>query len=194
MKLFGGSGAPHLRSGKLKPLAMTSAQPSVLLPGLPTIAAAARPGYECAVLTGVFAPARTAEAIIARLNQEIARVLDFPDVNKQFAMTGVETVGSSPAEFAGKMKSDIEKPSKADKGHAHSQPSCASFCGSPATLLVNAAYVTFNPLVGVTLEPWRVSLNSCGLPNSSPIGILTFGRLCLSSTWSSGITLLRKSR
>ena len=59
--------------------------------------------------TGVFAPARTAEAIIARLNQEIAGVLGSPDVKKQFAVTGVETVGSSPAEFAGKIKSDMEK-------------------------------------------------------------------------------------
>ena len=104
-----GSAAPHLRSGRLKGLAITSAEPSALLPGLPTIAASGLPGYECAVQTGVFAPARTAEAIITRLNQEIARVLGSPDVKKQFAITGVETVASSPAEFAGKIESDMEK-------------------------------------------------------------------------------------
>jgi len=104
-----GSAAPHLRSGKLKALAVTSAQPSVLVPGLPTIAAAGLPGYECAVQTGMFAPARTAEAIITRLNQEIVRVLGSPDVRKQFAVTGVETVASTPAEFAGKIESDMEK-------------------------------------------------------------------------------------
>jgi tripartite-type tricarboxylate transporter receptor subunit TctC len=104
-----GSAAPHLRSGRLKGLAITSAEPSALLPGLPTIAASGLPGYECAVQTGVFAPARTAEAIITRLNQEIVRVLGSPDVKKQFANTGVETVGSSPVEFAGKIKSDMEK-------------------------------------------------------------------------------------
>ena len=104
-----GSAAPHLRSGKLKALAVTSAQPSVLVPGLPTIAASGLPGYECAVQTGMFAPARTAEAIITRLNQEIIRVLGSPNVKKQFASTGVETVGSAPAEFAGKIKSDMEK-------------------------------------------------------------------------------------
>ena len=104
-----GSAAPHLRSSRLKGLAITSAEPSALLPGLPTIAASGLPGYECAVQTGVFAPARTAEAIITRLNQEIVRVLSSPDVKKQFAITGVETVGSSPAEFAGKIKSDMEK-------------------------------------------------------------------------------------
>src|SRR5262245_20168942 len=71
-----GSAAPHLRSGRLKGLAITSAEPSALLPGLPTIAASGLPGYECAVQTGVFAPARTADTIIARLNQEIVRVLD----------------------------------------------------------------------------------------------------------------------
>ena len=73
------------------------------------MAASGLPGYECAVQTGVFAPARTAEAIIARLNQEIVRVLGSPDVKKQFAITGVETVASSPAEFAGKIESDMEK-------------------------------------------------------------------------------------
>jgi tripartite-type tricarboxylate transporter receptor subunit TctC len=104
-----GSAAPHLQSGKLKALAVTSAQPSVLVPGLPTIAAAGLPGYECAVQTGVFAPARTAEAIITRLNQEIVRVLGSPDVKKQFAITGVETVAGSPAEFASKIESDMEK-------------------------------------------------------------------------------------
>jgi tripartite-type tricarboxylate transporter receptor subunit TctC len=104
-----GSAAPHLRSGKLKALAVTSAQPSVLVPGLPTMAESGLPGYECAVQTGMFAPARTTEAIITRLNQEIVRVLGLPDVAKQFASTGVETVGSSPAEFAGKIKSDMEK-------------------------------------------------------------------------------------
>src|SRR5262245_61958659 len=104
-----GSAAAHLRSGKLKALAVRSEDSSVLVPGLRTIAASGLPGYECAVQTGVFAPARTADAIITRLNQEIVRFLGSPDVRKQFAITGVETVASTPAEFAGKIESDIEK-------------------------------------------------------------------------------------
>jgi tripartite-type tricarboxylate transporter receptor subunit TctC len=107
-----GSAAPHLRSGRLKGLAITSAQPSVLLPGLPTIAASGLEGYECAVQTGIFAPARTADAIVTRLNQEIIRVLTSVDVKRQFAITGVETVGSSTAEFGDKIRSDVAKLTK----------------------------------------------------------------------------------
>ena len=116
-----GSAAPHLRSGKLKALAVTSAQPSVLVPGLPTIAASGLPGYECAVQTGVFAPAgRQRRHPRQSGNRRCSRF--HPMSRSSSRCTGVETVGSSPAEFAGKIKSDMEKLGKADQGHGHSQP------------------------------------------------------------------------
>ena len=66
-----GAAAPHLKSGRLNALAVTSAQPSALLPGLPTVAAGGLPGYELVSIQGVFAPARTPATVIKRLNQEM---------------------------------------------------------------------------------------------------------------------------
>jgi tripartite-type tricarboxylate transporter receptor subunit TctC len=99
--------APHIKFGRLRALALTSAQPSVLLPGLPTVAASGLPGYECTSMYGVWAPANTPSTIVARLNQEIVRALNKPQVKKQFLAYGVETVGSSPEEFAKTIKTDM---------------------------------------------------------------------------------------
>ena len=66
--------SPFLESGRLRPLAITSAEPSALRPGLPTMAAAGLPGFEAVVMTVVCAPAGTPAAIVSRLNQEIVRV------------------------------------------------------------------------------------------------------------------------
>ena len=68
--------APHIKSGRLRALAVTSAQPSALAPGLPTVAASGLPGYESVSMMGMFAPAKTPATIINRLNQEIVRVLN----------------------------------------------------------------------------------------------------------------------
>lgn len=97
---------PHLKSGKLRALAVSSAKPSALFPGLPTVAASL-PGYEAVSPSGIFAPAKTPEAIINRLNQEIGKVLARTDVKEKFAVSGVEVVGGSPQEFAAKIKSEI---------------------------------------------------------------------------------------
>ena len=99
---------PHLKTGRLRALAITAAQPSVLFPGLPTIAAAL-PGYEAISLTGVFAPAKTPAAIINRLNQEIVRVLRTAEAKEQFFKTGSDVVGSSPEELAGWIKADMAR-------------------------------------------------------------------------------------
>jgi len=101
--------APHVKSGKFRALAVTSAEPSALTPGLPTVAASGLPGYEAISMTGMWAPAKTPGAIINRLNQEIVRMLSLPDVKERFLNAGVETVGSSPEQFAVTMKSDIAK-------------------------------------------------------------------------------------
>jgi tripartite-type tricarboxylate transporter receptor subunit TctC len=102
-----GSVTPHLKSGKLRALAVTSAQPSPLAPGLPTMAASGLPGYESLQIYGVFAPARVPAAIVRRLNEEIVRVLGKAEVKERFLANGMETVGSTPQELAATMKSEI---------------------------------------------------------------------------------------
>lgn len=103
------AGLAHVKSGRLRALAVTSAQPSALFPGMPTVAAAGLPGYESASIFAVFAPAKTPAALIRRLNQEIVRVLNGADVKEKLFNAGVEVVGSSPEEFAATMKSEMAR-------------------------------------------------------------------------------------
>ena len=100
---------PHIRSGRLKALAVTSAEPSTLLPDLPTIAATGLPGYEAVSILGVWAPADTPAGIINLLNRKIVAVFDQADVKEKFISTGVETVGSSPGEFSARIRSEMVK-------------------------------------------------------------------------------------
>ena len=99
---------PHIKSGKARALAVTSATPSTLFPGVPTVAASV-PGYEAVALNGVFAPAGTPTAIANRLSGEIAKFLQRAEVRERFLATGVETVGSTPVEFTATVKSEITK-------------------------------------------------------------------------------------
>jgi tripartite-type tricarboxylate transporter receptor subunit TctC len=103
------SATPHMRSGKLKALAVTSAEPSALAPGLPTMAAAGLPGYESTLTIGAFAPAKTPAALIAHLNDEIVRILHMPEVKDRLFNTGAEVVGSSPAELLATGKADMAR-------------------------------------------------------------------------------------
>ena len=100
---------PHIKSGKLRALAVTSAQPTALFPGLPTVSASGLPGYEVTVTTALFAPIKTPVAIISRLNQETVRILHRSDVKERFFNTGVEAVGTSPGELGSSIKSDLAK-------------------------------------------------------------------------------------
>jgi tripartite-type tricarboxylate transporter receptor subunit TctC len=100
---------PHIKSGRLRALAVTSTEPSALLPGLPTVAAAGLAGYQSESMYGLLAPPKTARAIIARLNQEIVQVLTRAEVKEKFHNAGVEVVGSSPDEFATLIKSDLSR-------------------------------------------------------------------------------------
>ncbi len=110
-----GSATPHIKSGKARALAVTSAQPSVLFPDLPTMAAAGVPGYESVSITGMFAPAKTPATIINRLNQEIVRVVNAADVKEKSLAAGLETVGSSPQQFATAVKADLARLGKVIK-------------------------------------------------------------------------------
>lgn len=106
--MFGTAGtvAPHVRSGRVRAIAVTSAEPSVLAPGLPTIAASGLPGYESISIYGMYAPAKTPEAIIRQLNSAVVSVLHMPDVRERFFNVGMEVVGSTPEQFAAAMKTD----------------------------------------------------------------------------------------
>ncbi len=105
---------PHVKSGKLKALGVTSAKPSALLPDMPTVAASL-PGYDMEAVYCVFAPAKTPAAIINRLNQEIVRVLNQPDVKARFLAAGIEPAPSSPAELGALRKSDMARMGKVIK-------------------------------------------------------------------------------
>jgi tripartite-type tricarboxylate transporter receptor subunit TctC len=104
-----GSVAQHVKSGRLRALAVTSAQPSALAPGLPTLAASGVPGYESVTMYGMYAPANSPAMLINRLNREADRFLDMPDTKERFFNAGVETVGGSPQDFAAAIKSDMAR-------------------------------------------------------------------------------------
>ncbi len=106
-----GSVLPHVKAGRLRGLAVASKQPAAQLPGVPTVASLL-PGFESGSLTVIVAPAKTPTPIINRLNQEIVRVLNRVEVKEKFASQGVEVVGSTPAELATIMKSQIASAAK----------------------------------------------------------------------------------
>jgi tripartite-type tricarboxylate transporter receptor subunit TctC len=102
------SAMPHVKSGKLRAVAVTSAKRSLALPDLPTIAETI-PGFEASGWYGSFAPAATPREIIARLNAEINRSMRQPDVMQRLAGDGVEAVNMTPAEFGVYLHSEIVK-------------------------------------------------------------------------------------
>ncbi len=100
---------PHIKAGKLRPLAVTGAQRSPAVPDVPTIAESGFPGFEATAWYGVLATARTPKAIVNRLHGEIVRALALPDVKERLNNVGFELVGSTPDEFAAFIKSEITK-------------------------------------------------------------------------------------
>ncbi len=110
-----GAGVPHVKSGRLRALAVTSSQPSAIMPELPTVSAAGVPGYESGTIMGIWAPAKTPAAIVAQLNRVITTVLKKPDVKEKFFNTGLETVGSTPKELESTVKTDMVRLDKVVK-------------------------------------------------------------------------------
>ena len=100
---------PHIKSGKLRALAVTSPRRSAALPDVPTVAEAGLPGYDSTQWYGVLAPAGTQRDIVARLHDAIVRALRDAEVGKRLAADGAEPVGNSPEEFAAFIKSESEK-------------------------------------------------------------------------------------
>lgn len=103
-----GSVTPHVKSGKLRALAVTSLQPTALAPGLPVLAASL-PGYESVSLNGMFAPARTPDPLIRQLNQEITRIMARADVKEKLVAAGTDAMATTPDEFAATIKSEMAK-------------------------------------------------------------------------------------
>ena len=99
----------HIKSGRLRALAVTSLKPSALTPGLPTVAAEGLPGFEVTGPFGLLAPARTPAALINRLSEEMVAVLNRADEKQKLFNVGVEGVGSTPAEFSAAIRDDIQK-------------------------------------------------------------------------------------
>ena len=97
---------PHVRSGKLKALAVTGAKRSAATPEFPTMQEAGVPGFVVESWYGLMAPAGTPDAVIARLHKEILAVLATPEVREFFAKQGADVVTSSPAEFAAMVKTE----------------------------------------------------------------------------------------
>lgn len=100
---------PHIKSGKLRPLAVATAKRSSALPDVPTIAEAALPGFEVTTWFGALAPARTPPELVAKLNAEIVKILGMPDVRKRLLDAGAEPVGSTPGEMAAQIKRETEE-------------------------------------------------------------------------------------
>ena len=106
------SATPYVKAGKLRMLAVGSAERSVLVPGVPTIAESGVPGYEAASINAIFAPAKTPSTVITRLNQEIVRVLAQPEVKERFLSNGVEAVGGTPEQLDQKIRAEIARMGK----------------------------------------------------------------------------------
>src|SRR5882757_7410546 len=98
----------HIRGGALRALAVTTTEPSALLPGVPTVAATV-PGYEASALFGMGAPKKTPPEIIAKLNSEINAVLAEPDMKKRLVELGGEPLIQTPEAFGGEIVAETEK-------------------------------------------------------------------------------------
>src|SRR4051794_37781299 len=100
---------PLIESGRIRALAVNSARRSALLPDVPTVAEDALPGFEAAGWQGFFVPAGTPRPIVDAIHRQTAKVIGAPDVQKLLYAMNNEPVGSTPEEFAGKFKADVEK-------------------------------------------------------------------------------------
>jgi tripartite-type tricarboxylate transporter receptor subunit TctC len=106
---------PHVRSGKLRALGVTTAARAPTLPDIPTIAEGGLPGYESVQWSGLLAPAGTPREIIARLHKEITAILRMPEVRERLARDGSEVIAGSSEEFAVFIKAEIVRWAKVAK-------------------------------------------------------------------------------
>ena len=100
---------PHVKSGRVRPIAVTTAKRSQAMRELSTIAESGVAGYEAATWYGLLAPARTPKPVIERLHGETVRALRLPDVRERIAAAGADVVGSSPEEFGAFIRNEATK-------------------------------------------------------------------------------------
>jgi tripartite-type tricarboxylate transporter receptor subunit TctC len=109
------SAMPHVKSGKLRALAVTSAARSPAAPELPTIAESGLPGYEAIAWNGLLAPAGTPKDVITKLNAELKKALETPEIKDRFAAQGFTAAWTSPETFAAFLQSEVDKWAKVVK-------------------------------------------------------------------------------
>ncbi len=100
---------PHVRSGKVRPLAINAGKRSPLIPDVPTLAEAGMPQFDRYTWFGLFAPAGTPAEIVSKVQADTVAALRAPDLLKRFADVGAEPVGSTPAEFVERIRSDTAR-------------------------------------------------------------------------------------
>jgi tripartite-type tricarboxylate transporter receptor subunit TctC len=103
------SSISHVKSGKLRAIAVTTAKRASALPNVPTVAESGVPGFDISTWYGIWAPAGTPKEIVNRLSGEIAKIVKIPDVRERLAGLGAEPVGNSPDEFAAYCRSELAK-------------------------------------------------------------------------------------
>ncbi len=103
---------PHVKSGRVRAVAVTMDKRLAVLPDVPTIAESGVPGYAMSTWYGAVVPARTPREIVIRLNQEMLKTLMLPDVRERLAALGADVVGTSPEETAALFKTEIAKYTK----------------------------------------------------------------------------------
>jgi len=101
--------APHIRSGRLRALAVIAPQRLAALPDVPTIAEAGLPGFEVTTWYGILVPAGTPRPVVARLNAELVKAMHSPEVKERLAGLGTDAVTSTPEEFSAYIKREIAK-------------------------------------------------------------------------------------
>ena len=100
---------PHVKSARLRGLAVTSTQRTAALPDTPTVAESGVPGFETTSWHGMVMPAKTPAAISGRVHAEMVKLLNLPDVKALFLTQGMDTVGNTPAQFTAYIQSETEK-------------------------------------------------------------------------------------
>jgi tripartite-type tricarboxylate transporter receptor subunit TctC len=102
------SAAPHIKAGKLRAVALTSAKRQASMPDVPTVGETL-PGYRAEAFQGMVAPAGVPQAIVNKLSAEVARIVNLPEVTQRFQLDGAEPVGSTPKEFTAFLKAEMQK-------------------------------------------------------------------------------------
>ncbi|HEX3168977.1 MAG TPA: tripartite tricarboxylate transporter substrate binding protein [Burkholderiales bacterium] len=108
---------PHVKSNRVRALAIGGTQRFPTLPDVPTLAEAGLPNYTFQSWFGIFAPARTPEAVVRTLNRELVRIIALPETRKAFVELGIEPVGTSPEDFGKYLRAEIARWSDVMRAH-----------------------------------------------------------------------------